>query len=97
VGETYSDLGATVTDNVDRNLGIHVFVGSTPFDQAVIETSEPNEWHIYYVATDAAGNTATSTRIVIIEASSAIRSEPEEPSNPEGTASSTAHLQSAAQ
>jgi hypothetical protein len=70
VGDTYNDLGATVADNVDVNLGVRVFVGSTLMDQAVIDTSEPNEWHIHYVATDNAGNTATSTRTVIIEAPS---------------------------
>lgn len=79
VGDTYADLGATVTDNVDPNLGIHVFVGGTPMDQAVLDTSEPNEWHIHYVATDNAGNTATSTRTVIVEAPSIIPvEEPEE-------------------
>lgn len=72
VGDTYADLGATVTDNVDLNLGLHVFVGGTPMDHAVLDTSEPNEWHIHYVATDNAGNTATSTRTVIVEASSII-------------------------
>lgn len=72
VGDTYADLGATVTDNLDLNLGLHVFVGSTPMDQAVLDTSEPNEWHIHYVATDNAGNTATSTRTVIVEAPSIV-------------------------
>lgn len=76
IGDTYSDLGATVTDNVDLNLGLHVFIGSTPMDQAVLDTSEPNEWHVHYVATDNAGNTATSTRTVIVEAPSIVPSDP---------------------
>lgn len=67
IGDTYSDLGATVTDNVDLNLSYQVFVGSTRIDQANIDTSEPNEWHVHYVATDNAGNTATSTRTVIVD------------------------------
>jgi hypothetical protein len=68
VGDTYNDLGATVTDNVDKNLGIQTYIGSTPIEFATIETKEPATYHIYYVATDGAGNTATSTRTVIIEA-----------------------------
>ena len=68
IGATYNDLGATVTDNVDINLGIHAFVGTTPIEQAVIDTSAPATYHINYVATDAAGNTATSTRTVVVQA-----------------------------
>jgi hypothetical protein len=79
VGDTYNDLGATVTDNVDVNLGIRVFVGSTPLDQVVLDTSEANEWHIHYVATDNAGNTATSTRTVHVEAPSRSDAPIEEP------------------
>ena len=75
VGDMYNDLGVTVTDNVDLNLGYQIFVGSTPIDQAMIDTSEPNEWHIHYVATDNAGNTATSTRTVIVEAPSIVPSD----------------------
>jgi hypothetical protein len=68
VGDTYNDLGATITGpQADLNLGIHTFVGSTPIEQAVIDTSEPATYHLYYVATDQSGNTATSTRTVIIE------------------------------
>jgi hypothetical protein len=76
VGDTYNDLGASVTDNVDLNLGIRVFVGDTPMDQAAIDTSERKEWHIHYVATDSAGNTATSTRTVIVEAPSIVPADP---------------------
>ncbi len=68
IGDTYSDLGATVTDNIDQNLGVHAFVGATPIEQAFIDTSAATTYHIDYVATDAAGNTATSTRTVVIEA-----------------------------
>jgi Domain of unknown function (DUF5011) len=53
---------------------IHVFVGQAPMDQAVIDTSEPATYHINYVATDAAGNAATSTRTVMIEFPSIIPS-----------------------
>jgi len=71
VGDTYADLGATITGpQADINLGIHAFVGDTPIEQAVIDTSTPTTYHIYYVATDAAGNTSTSTRTVIVQAAS---------------------------
>jgi hypothetical protein len=66
IGDTYSDLGATVTDNVDHNLGVHAFVGSTALEQASIDTSTTTTYLINYVATDSAGNTATSTRTVIV-------------------------------
>lgn len=79
VGDAYSDLGATVTDNVGLNLGYQTFLGSTPMEFATLDTSEPNEWHIHYVATDNAGNTATSTRTVIVEAPSIVPDEPAEP------------------
>jgi hypothetical protein len=66
VGDTYSDLGATVTDNVDQNLGVHAFVGSIPLEQTVIDTSTTTIYRIDYVATDSAGNTAMSSRTVIV-------------------------------
>ena len=59
-------------DNVNHNLGVHVFVGDTPIEWAAIETSEPTTYHINYVATDQAGNTATSTRTVIVDAPSIV-------------------------
>src|SRR5665213_1571268 len=71
VGDTYADLGATITSpQADINLGIHAFVGDTPIEQAVIDTSTPTTYHIYYVASDAAGNTSTSTRTIIVQAAS---------------------------
>jgi hypothetical protein len=69
VGDTYSDLGATITGPTpDINLGINTFVGSTPISEAVIDTSEPATYHIYYVATDQNGLTSTSTRTVVVQA-----------------------------
>ena len=69
VGDTYADLGAIITGPAeDLNLGIHTFVGSTPIEQAVLDTSTTATYHIYYVATDSTGATATSTRTVIVQA-----------------------------
>ncbi len=69
LGDTYSDLGATITGpKADLNLGVQTFVGTTPMSQAVIDTSAPATYHIYYVVTDANGLTSTSTRTVIVQA-----------------------------
>lgn len=69
IGATYQDLGAIITGptDADKNLGVQVFVGSTPIEYAVIDTSTSTTYHIYYVATNSYG-TATSTRTVIVGA-----------------------------
>lgn len=59
IGAAYLDLGVTVTDDHDQNLGVHV-----SGDQ--INTSTAGQYEVTYVATDNAGNTATSTRQVIV-------------------------------
>lgn len=72
VGSTYADMGVAVTDNVDKNLGYEVwrngiFVGRN-LSGVSVDTGKPAEWTISYVATDNAGNTATTTRNVLVEA-----------------------------
>jgi len=69
VGDTYADLGATVTDNVDQNLGLKYFLNGVLVSNIVLDTSAVATDTIDYVATDSAGNTATSTRTVIVEVS----------------------------
>jgi hypothetical protein len=67
VGSTYTDLGATVTDNVDQNLDFTVSLdggAATSIDQLVIDTSATSTHSILFSATDAAGNTGTATRTV---------------------------------
>jgi hypothetical protein len=67
VGAVYSDLGATVTDNVDQNLGYKASVdggATTTPDQITIDTSTVGTHTILYSATDSAGNTGTATRTV---------------------------------
>ena len=63
-----SDLGASVTDNVDQNLGYKTFLNGALVSNIVIDTSAEATDTIDYVATDQAGNAATSTRTVIVEA-----------------------------
>ena len=58
----FADLGATVTDNVDTNLGIHYFVDGTEVQTVQIDTSTAGDHSIKYTATDAAGNEGVATR-----------------------------------
>ena len=65
-GTPYADLGATVTDNVSENLGLHYYVNGLFVMDISLDTNTVGTSTIDYVATDQAGNTATSTRTVII-------------------------------
>lgn len=68
IGDLYLDLGARIVSPAeDMNLGIQTFVGTTPIDQATIDTSAPATYHIYYVVTGHSGLTSTTTRTVIIQ------------------------------
>jgi hypothetical protein len=67
VDASYSDLGASVSDNVNDNLGYYVSVdggATTTPDQLVVDTSAAGEHAILYSATDQAGNTGSATRVV---------------------------------
>jgi hypothetical protein len=67
VGDSYADLGAIITEpQVDLNLGIKTFLNGTLVSNIVIDTSQVATDTIDYVATTA-GNTARTTRTVIIE------------------------------
>jgi hypothetical protein len=69
VGAAYNDLGATITGpEQDLNLGITTYVNGVQMSPIQIDTSSAATDTIDYVATDSFGNTATSTRTVIIEA-----------------------------
>ena len=86
VGDTYSDLGAIVTDNVDQNLGIKTYLNGTPVFAIILDTSVEATDMIDYVATDQAGNTATSTRAVFVDsAAPPPPPAPEEQSPPAGS------------
>ncbi|MBU1958909.1 DUF5011 domain-containing protein [bacterium] len=56
VGGTYTELGATVTDNVDTGLAA-IVTGS-------VDTTKVGEYTLTYTATDSAGNVGTATRVV---------------------------------
>lgn len=65
IGATYTDAGATATDNVDGDLG--TLVGS-----GIVDTATAGTYTVTYTATDVAGNTATLNRTVNVVAADAI-------------------------
>ena len=54
LGDTYTELGATATDNVDGNLTSSIVVGGD-----VVNTSVVGSYQVTYNVSDAAGNAAT--------------------------------------
>jgi hypothetical protein len=79
VGDSYADLGATVSDTGagqagDTNLGYQTFLNGTLVSNITIDTSQVATDTIDYVATDNDGLTATSTRTVLIEPTAAASS-----------------------
>jgi hypothetical protein len=79
VGDSYADLGATVSDTGpgqagDTNLGYQTFLNGTLVSNIVLDTSQVATDTIDYVATDQTGLTATSTRTVLIELASSAAS-----------------------
>jgi len=66
VGASYVDLGASVTDNVNDNLGISYAVNGISMSSINIDTSSNATHIITYSATDQAGNTGTVTRTVVV-------------------------------
>jgi hypothetical protein len=69
VGDTYSDLGATITGpQADLNLGIRTYLNGAPVNTIQIGTTQVATDTIDYVVNDANGLTATSTRTVIVRA-----------------------------
>lgn len=62
VGETYTDAGATATDNRDGNLTSSIIVGGS------VDTSTVGSYVLTYNVTDAAGNSAAQvTRTVTVQ------------------------------
>ncbi|PKH00261.1 immunoglobulin-like domain-containing protein [Paraglaciecola sp. MB-3u-78] len=60
VGDTYSEAGATVTDNVDANLTAGI--------EGTVDTSVADTYTLTYSVSDAAGNAVTATRTVVVTA-----------------------------
>ena len=66
VGDTYNELGATATDNVDTSV-------PTPTPSGAVDTTTIGDYPITYTATDRAGNVATKTRTVTVSVATATR------------------------
>ena len=67
-GAAYSDLGATATDNVDGSVSVST-AGSVNSDVA-------GDYTLTYTATDAAGNSATATRVVTVSEVAVVIADP---------------------
>jgi hypothetical protein len=67
VGDSYNDLGATAQDNAGHDLTVHTFLDGSVLEPLNIDTSLAATHTIEYVATDTWGNTATSSRTLIIQ------------------------------
>ncbi len=64
VGNSYSDMGAVVTDNVNSNLGYSIMIDGRAVTEVSIDTREEATYVIRYTATDQAGNSAYAERIL---------------------------------
>ena len=78
VGSTYADLGATVTDNENDNLGYTTSVDGVEVTTINIDTSIAGTHTITYRSVDQAGNVGFAERTLIIEALTS-GTPPEEP------------------
>ena len=67
LGQPYVELGATVTDNVDKNVKLQVDTSKLPLDE-LGNTKQIGDFIVYYNAKDASGNEAiTMQRTVTVE------------------------------
>jgi len=62
LGSIYVDAGATATDNVDGDITDRIVVNNP------VDTSRAGTYTVTYSVADLAGNTATATRTVIVQA-----------------------------
>lgn len=62
VGDSFTDSGATATDDTDGDLTTHIIVSGT------VDTATAGLYSLTYTATDAAGNTANVSRVVTVAA-----------------------------
>ncbi len=61
-GTAYVELGATASDNRDGDLSSAIVI-----DTSQVDTQMPGSYAVTYTVTDAAGNSGTATRTVVIE------------------------------
>ena len=89
MGAVYVDLGATVIDDEDDNLGLRYFVNGVKVAEISVDTSTSTTHIIEYVATDSDGNTATSTREVVVVGNQQPASEDQPPTETPPTETTT--------
>jgi hypothetical protein len=71
VGEAYVDQGVVVSDNVDTSSTYTMSLNGSPLvdpSMFTFDTSIAGTYTVWYSATDAAGNTGTVSRTVVVEA-----------------------------
>ena len=62
LGDTYTELNATASDNVDGDISANIVIGGD-----TVDTNTPGTYSVTYNVTDAAGNAATEVvRTVIV-------------------------------
>lgn len=61
LGGTYTELGATASDNIDGDL-----TAAIDIDASAVDTTTPGDYTVSYSVTDAAGNQATANRTVTV-------------------------------
>ena len=76
INESFTDPGATATDNKDGDLTNKIVVTGT------VNTSKAGTYRITYTVEDAAKNKAIATRTVIVKAENIIPEQPDVPSTP---------------
>ncbi|MFA6585006.1 MAG: immunoglobulin-like domain-containing protein, partial [Candidatus Paceibacterota bacterium] len=71
VGDTFTDPGVTVVDDIDNNPSVTTYINGVQQEvsTATIDTASPTTYLITYEAKDAAGNSSTAMRSVIVGAS----------------------------
>jgi len=60
-GDAYVELGATASDNVDGDVSAQIVI-----DSSAVNTNVPGSYQVSYTSADAAGNSTTAYRTVIV-------------------------------
>lgn len=77
VGDPYTDLGATVADDVDNDIPVILYLNGTAVDRIVIDTTVAGTHSIVYEAIDGDNQTATIERVVEVFKPAAISVPPQ--------------------
>lgn len=77
IGATYTDLGATVSDDHDTINTVEVYVNGVQVDSVVLDTSATGTYEIMYESADSEGSIAQKIRIVEVYDLAPIVEEPE--------------------